>query len=43
MCLWGGGGEEGGRKGANAVRHDRNFCNFFNVNNFTFLIKPSCI
>ena len=21
--------------GAKAVRHDRNFCNFFNLNNFT--------
>ena len=29
--VWGGGG--GG--GAKAVRHDRNFCNFFNLNNFT--------
>ena len=24
---------EGG--GAKAIRHDRNFCNFFNLNNFT--------
>ena len=31
VCVWGGGG--GG--GAKAVRHDRNFCNFFNLNNFT--------
>ena len=29
-CRGGGGG-----KGAKAVRHDRNFCNFFNLNNFT--------
>ena len=29
MCAGGGGG------GAKAVRHDRNFCNFFNLNNFT--------
>ena len=29
MCVcWGGGG-------AKAVRHDRIFCNFFNLNNFT--------
>ena len=32
VCVWGGGGgggggEEGGR-GAKAIRHDRNFCNF---------------
>ena len=26
VCVWG---------GAKAVRHDRNFCNFFNFNNFT--------
>ena len=32
QCVWGGGG--GGRS-AKAVRHDRNFCNFFNLNNFT--------
>ena len=32
MC--GGWGRVGG-KGAKAVRHDRNFCNFFNLNNFT--------
>ena len=25
----------GGGRGAKAVRHDRNFCNFFNLNNFT--------
>ena len=32
MCVcWGGGG--GGS--AKAVRHDRNFCNFLNLNNFT--------
>ena len=31
VCV--GGGEGGG--GAKAVRHDRNFCNFFNLNNFT--------
>ena len=30
VCVWGGGGE-----GSKAVRHDRNFCNFFNLNNFT--------
>ena len=29
VCVGGGGG------GAKAVRHDRNFCNFFNLNNFT--------
>ena len=29
MCVGGGG------RGAKAVRHDRNFCNFFNLNNFT--------
>ena len=29
VCVWGGG------MGAKAVRHDRNFCNFFNLNNFT--------
>ena len=28
VCVWGG-------RGAKAVRHDRNFCNFFNLNNFT--------
>ena len=33
VCVWGGGG--GGRRGAKAVRHDRNFGNFFNLNNFT--------
>ena len=25
----------GGGEGAKAVRDDRNFCNFFNLNNFT--------
>ena len=25
----------GGGRGAKAVGHDRNFCNFFNLNNFT--------
>ena len=25
----------GGEGGAKAVRHDRNFCDFFNLNNFT--------
>ena len=34
-CVCGGGG--GG--GAKAVRHDRNFCNFFNLNNFTVSYK----
>ena len=29
------GGGCGGGEGAKAVRHDRNFCNFFNLNNFT--------
>ena len=29
------GGGGGGGRGAKAVRHDRNFCNFFNLNNFT--------
>ena len=24
-----------GWRGTKAVRHDRNFCNFFNLNNFT--------
>ena len=28
VCVGGGGS-------AKAVRHDRNFCNFFNLNNFT--------
>ena len=32
VCVCGGGGGGGGAK---AVRHDRNFCNFFNLNNFT--------
>ena len=27
VCVWGGGGGEGGR-GAKAIRHDRIFCNF---------------
>ena len=31
VCVGGG----GGGAGAEAVRHDRNFCNFFNLNNFT--------
>ena len=31
----GGGGGGGGERGAKAVRHDRNFCNFFNLNNCT--------
>ena len=31
VCVGGGGGGEG----AKAVRQDRNFCNFFNLNNFT--------
>ena len=31
QCVCGGGG--GGS--AKAVRHDRNFCNFFDLNNFT--------
>ena len=37
LCVWGGGGGGGGMRGegAKAVRHDRNFCNFFNLNNFT--------
>ena len=30
VLVCGGGGED-----AKAVRHDRNFCNFFNLNNFT--------
>ena len=34
VCVWGGGVEGAGR-GAMAVRHDRNFCNLFNLNNFT--------
>ena len=33
VCVGGGGGGGGGR-GAKTVRHDRNFCNFFNLNNF---------
>ena len=28
-------GRGGGGGSAKAVRHDRNFCNFFNLNNFT--------
>ena len=40
LCVWGGGGGlRGGGGGAKAVRHDRNFCNFFNLNNFTFSNK----
>ena len=36
VCVCGeGGGVEGAGRGAMAVRHDRNFCNFFNLNNFT--------
>ena len=31
-CVWGGGA---GERVAKAVRHDRSFCNFFNLNNFT--------
>ena len=31
----GGGGGGGGVRGAKAVRNDRNFCNSFNLNNFT--------
>ena len=31
VCVWGG----GWRRGAKTVRNDRNFCNFFNLNNFT--------
>ena len=36
MCVGGGGGG-GGRGGgcAKAVRYDMNFCNFFNLHNFT--------
>ena len=34
ISLWG-----GGVGGAKAVRHDRNFCNFFNLNNFTVCNK----
>ena len=34
VCVCGGGGGGGGA-GTKAVRHDRNFCNFFNLNNFT--------
>ena len=34
VCVWGVGGE----RGAKAVRHDRNFCNFL-----PFQIKPSRI
>ena len=29
------GGGWGSGRGAKTVRHDRNFCNFFNLNNFT--------
>ena len=32
VCVGGGRGEG---RGAKAIRHDRNFCNFFNLNNFT--------
>ena len=32
VCVGGGGG---GRTGAKAIKHDKNFCNFFNLNNFT--------
>ena len=32
VCVGEGGGEG---RGAKTVRHDRNFCNFFNLNNFT--------
>ena len=36
VCVWWAGGGRGGEgRGAKAVRHDRNFCNFFNLNNFT--------
>ena len=31
VCVCGG----GGGRGSKAVRHDRNFCNFFNLYNFT--------
>ena len=31
VCVW----EVGGGGSAKAVRHDRNFCNFFDLNNFT--------
>ena len=34
VCVCGGGGG-GWRGGAKAFRHDRNFFNFFNLNNFT--------
>ena len=30
VCVWGGGG--GGEGTSKAVRHNRNFCNFFNLN-----------
>ena len=33
------GGGWGCGRGAKAVRHDRNFCNFFNLNNFTVFNK----
>ena len=36
-----GGGGGGGR--AKAVKHDMNFCNFFNLIGFTFPIKPTYI
>ena len=38
--MGGGGGE---RRGAKAVRHDRNFCNFFNLNNFTVSSVCVCV
>ena len=38
VCVWWAGGGGGGRC-AKAVRHDRNFCNFFNLNNFTISNK----
>ena len=39
VCVGGGGGGGGEGRGAKAVRHDRNFCNFFNLNNFTVSTK----
>ena len=33
------GGGWGCGRGAKAVRHDRNFCNFFNLNNYTVFNK----
>ena len=35
QCVCGVEGGGGRGRGAKAVRHDRNFCNFFNLNNFT--------